>query len=161
MIYDILKKYTLRSAFLWLHFFFGSYLASKLKWLPLLPLADLWTPAHSPHPWPKENQIAKPVSRFSLTFPCKIKNKNQCLTRCSLFLHQCNLIVKHITGTQNLAPDVLFSVIFSIESCMWSYGLNLICSVFVCSILAYSVYYMLSIYMQLYDSVIVSMPCIE
>ncbi len=41
------------------------------------------------------------------TFLSKMKNKNQRLTRWTLFLQEYNLDVKHIPGKQNLLADAL------------------------------------------------------
>ena len=42
-----------------------------------------------------------------LTFINRFKNKNQRLTRWSLYLQEWNLMVKHIRGTENVLPDIL------------------------------------------------------
>ncbi len=52
-----------------------------------------------------------PVEVFTdhnpVPFLSKLKNKNQRLTRWSLFLQEYNLDVKHIPGKQNMAADAL------------------------------------------------------
>ena len=42
-----------------------------------------------------------------LTFINRFKNKNQRLTRWSSYLQEWNLMVKHISGTENVLPDIL------------------------------------------------------
>ena len=42
-----------------------------------------------------------------LTFIKKFSNKNQRLTRWSLFLEEYDLTIKHIRGKENIVPDVL------------------------------------------------------